>query len=295
MDNPSVNNALITGITGNVGLYAAQELHRQGYQVTGAVTSPEHARQKLGEAYRLVRFDFREPATYAEALDGVDRIFLMRPPALSDPGQLAPFVAAAKARGVRHVVFLSLLGIEKNPFPPHAKIEKLLAASGMAYTFLRPSFFMQNLTGPHLEDIRDRNDVFVPAGRAPVSFIDTRDIGEAVARILMNPDSHANRAYDLTGGEAITYHQAAAILTEVLERPITYSNPSTFRFRREKLRQGVDRSYVTVMCGLYLMTKLGMAKRVTGELERILGRRPNTFGAFARDHASCWLPKRGEC
>jgi len=212
----------------------------------------------------------------------------MRPPNLSDAKQLEPFIRLAHSRGIRHIVFLSLLGIEKNPFPPHAKLEKLLVSSGIPYTFLRPSFFMQNMTGAHLEDIRDRNDIFLPAGRAPVSFIDTRDIGEAAAYILIQPELHHNKAYDLTGFEAITYHEAAHIFTEVLGRSITYSNPSTLRFRRHKLLQGVDKGFVTVMCALYLMTKLGMAKKVTSDLEGLLGRRPTSFKQFVQDHASLW-------
>jgi uncharacterized protein YbjT (DUF2867 family) len=280
--------ALVTGVTGNVGLYVARMLHQYGIPVTGAVTNVERARRIVGDAAELVRFDFLDSSTYGAALEGVDRLFLMRPPALSKPEQLQPFVESAKQRGVRHVVFLSLLGIEKNPFPPHAKIEKLLGASGLAYTFLRPSFFMQNMTGAHLEDIRDRHDIFLPAGRAPVSFIDTRDIGEAAARVLTNPAAHMNRAYDLTGAGAITYAEAAAIFTRVLGTSVTYSNPSMLRFRREKLRQGVDKSFVTVMCALYLMTKLGMAKKVTADLERLLGRKPASFETFVRDHADCW-------
>lgn len=286
---PTTGKALVTGITGNVGRYAAAELHRSGMPVTGAVTDPDRARRSLGDRYGLVRFDFLDPATYDEALDGADRIFLMRPPALSKPEQLIPFIVAAKARGIRHMVFLSLLGIEKNPFPPHARIEKLIAGSGMAYTFLRPGFFMQNMTGPHLEDIRDRNDLFLPAGRALVSLVDARDIGEAAARVLLDPEAHSNRAYDLTGPEAITYGRAAAVLTKVLGRTITYSNPSLLRFRKEKLRQGADQSFVNVMCALYLMTRLGMAKKVTRDLEDLLGRRPATFETFARDHAACWM------
>lgn len=287
-DEPRI---LVTGATGQVGWSTAKRLLEMGYAVIGATTDPNKAERQFGHGIRWVRFDFLDPSTYDGALEGVDRVFLMRPPALSKPEQLKPFVDHAREKGVEQVVFLSLLGIEKNPFPPHAKIEKLLQASGMAYTFLRPSFFMQNLTGPHLEDIRDRNELLVPARKAPVSFVDTRDIGEAAARILAAPiGAHRNMAYDLTGPEALTYAEAAAILSRVLGRSIVYPDPGVLHFRRHMIRRGFDKGYVNVMCMLYLLTGFGMSKRVTDDLERLLGRRPTSLEAFVRDHAGCWQP-----
>lgn len=287
-----MGKVLITGITGNVGLYAARTLMKKGVPVKGAVTDTGRARTVTGGDCELVRFDFLEPSTFEPALEEVDRLFLMRPPMLSDARQMAPFIRKVRERGVRHIAFLSLLGIEKNPFPPHARIEKMLTESGIACTFLRPSFFMQNMNGAHLEDIRDRNDLFLPAGSAPVSFVDARDVGEAAGAVLAEGGAHLCRAYDLTGSEAITYHEAARIFTEVLGRPVRYSNPSVWTFRREKLRQGTDKSYVTVMCALYLMTRFGMAKKVTDDLERLLGRKPGTFKEYVRDYAECWSRPR---
>jgi uncharacterized protein YbjT (DUF2867 family) len=216
-------------------------------------------------------------------------VFLVRPPQLGDPKPLLPFVREAKEAGVRHIVFLSLLGIERNPLPPHYRIEKYVKNSGISYTFLRPSFFMQNLNTIHQGDIRDRGDIFIPAGKAPVSFIDTRDIGEAAAVALTDPEAYANRAFTLTGGEALTYEEAAALFAEALGRTVTYSDPSAGEFRKVMLRRGLSKDYVNVMIALYFTTKLGLAKKVTSELETLLGRKPTTLRQYIFDYRDCWM------
>ncbi|WP_138494445.1 SDR family oxidoreductase [Paenibacillus pinistramenti] len=279
---------LVTGATGNIGLYAAKWLQEKGRVVKAAVTRPERAKAIIGPGIEAVRFDFLNPETYRDALAGTDRILLIRPPALNKPEQLYPFIDAARSEGILHIVFVSLLGAERNPFPPHHRIEKYIRQSGIGYTFLRPSFFMQNLTGPHRMDIKEHSDILIPAGHAKVSFIDTRDIGEAAARILIEPERHNGRSYSLTGPEALTYSDAAHIFSEVLGRRITYSNPSLSKFRKAMLSRGLPKGYVNVMAVLYLTTRFGMASRVTTELEGLLGRPPVQLAQFAADYLEEW-------
>lgn len=236
----------------------------------------------------LVRFNFLDEGTFEKALEGVDRIFLIRPPILNKPEDLYPFIDAAKKANIRHIVFVSLLGVERNPFPPHYKIEKYIVKSGIPYTFLRPSFFMQNLNTTHQEDIKEHNDIFLSAGQATVSFVDTRDIGEAAAHVLLKPDQHIGQGYDLTGPEALTYEEAARLFTKVLGRKITYSSPSVWKFRKVMLSRGLPKGFVNVMAVLYLTTRFGMAKKVTTELDTLLGRKPATLEQFISDYADDW-------
>ena len=86
--------------------------------------------------------------------------------------------------GVRHIVFLSLIGAEKNKVVPHAKIEQLLQAGPATYTLLRAGFFMQNLSTTHRRDIVENDDVFIPAGKGKTAFVDTRDLAAVAALAL---------------------------------------------------------------------------------------------------------------
>ncbi len=157
------------------------------------------------------------------ALTGVERLFLLRPPTVSG-GDVRGFAEAAGRVGVAHIAYLSTLGAEKNVLIPHHQKEKAVVATDAAHTLLRASFFMQNLLEVHRADIVEHDEIFVPAGEGVTSFVDARDLGEVAAVVLTEP-GHENRAYDLTGPEALDYHDVATVFSDVLDRSITYPNP----------------------------------------------------------------------
>ena len=278
---------VVTGATGNVGRHVAQGLIDEGVRVRIAARDPQRA-QAIFPAAEVARFEFGDESTYPGTFDGARALFLVRPPQITAvKKQIVPAIEAARSAGVPHVVFLSLQGADQNPVAPHRRIEDELKADGPAWTFLRPSFFMQNLSTTHRLDIAENDEVFVPAGRGRTSFVDTRDIADVAVRVLTEA-GHENRAYELTGSEALTYQQIASILTTVLGREIRYANPSPLRFWRRMRSRGVAPGYVLVMIALYTVCRLGLASRVTPEMERLLGRAPRTFREFARDHAGAW-------
>ena len=131
------------------------------------------------------RFDAADPDTYA-ALDGRQRMFLLWPPGTDVQRDVKPVIEAAAARGVRQVVFLSILGAERIRVVPHRRVEQMLEASGMDWVFLRASYFMQNLSGVHRDDIRLRNEIFLPAGNGKTSFVDVRDVAGVAVHALLH-------------------------------------------------------------------------------------------------------------
>jgi len=280
---------LITGATGNVGLETLKALNSAGVMPLAAVRDPQKARAKLEGKALLTRFDFTDPRTYTGTLTGVKQMLLVRPPEIARVDRyFRPFLEEAKAAGVQQVVFLSLLGAESNPVVPHHKIEKVLLELDIPYVFLRASFFMQNLSTTHLEDIRDRDDVFVPAGNGKTSFIDARDIGAVASKALL--EGHQNVAYDLSGDEALTYGKVAQILSEELGRPIGYSHPGILKFALEERTRGVSWPFIGVMVGIYSVAALGRAGRVTPTIRELLKRPATTLRQFIHDHKVLWMP-----
>jgi uncharacterized protein YbjT (DUF2867 family) len=282
----AARTTLVTGATGTVGRHVVQRLREKGAPVVAAGRDPQRARELLGVP--AVRFDFEQPETYAEAFQGIEKLFLVRPPAITRVWQsIFPALEAARRAGVQHVVLLSLLGAEQNPLVPHRWIEWKLQAMDIAWTFLRPSFFMQNLATTHRADVQERDMIYVPAGHGRTSFIDARDVAAVGASVLVE-DGHAGKAYALTGSEALTYSEVAAILTDVLGRPIYYADPSPWAFALHMRRQGHPWPFILVMTGIYLTARFGLADRVTGDLHHVLGREPTSVHQFAIDYADRW-------
>jgi len=235
-----------------------------------------------------VRFDFLDPATFAPALAGVDRVFLRRPPDLARATHdFGPFIAAMRAAAIAQVVFLSVRGAADNPLLPHHRIERLLEKSGLAWTHLRPNDFMQNFATVHRADIRDLGQIWVPAGHGRTSFVDVRDVGEAAARVLTEPGDE-RRAYTLTGGAAFSLDEVAAIMSDVLHRRIVYRNPGIPAFIRHGRVSHRPLALSLVMSAIGTVARLGLAAEVTTDLPRLIERAPTELRKFVQDYAACW-------
>ncbi|MFV0557332.1 MAG: SDR family oxidoreductase [Enterococcus sp.] len=272
---------LVTGASGNVGQYVVKELIKQDVPVVAAGSDPSKLSQIFATNVETVKFDFTDETTFATALNEVDRVFLMRPPHLGKPEDLYPFIDAMKEHGIQLVSFLSLMGIEKNPMPPHYKIEKKIEQVGLPYSHIRPGFFMQNLTGVHAAEIIQNNEIFVPAGKSQTSFIDAQDIGLAVATVLATPTQYQNTTHTITGPESLDYYQVAEALSQVLARKITYAKPSFIKYRQYYIHQRkLAKDYVNVTVALYFMTCLGTAKQVTNDFFQLTGQQPQTIRNF---------------
>lgn len=281
---------LVTGALGNVGIYVAKYAISNGDQVKVASRSLKALEAQYCNRAESVYFDFTDSSSFEAALEGVDRVFIVRPPQLGDPEDLKPFIEKMKNQGgIKLVSFLSLIGVENNPAPPHHKIEKYIEQAKLPYCHIRPSFFMQNISGIHAFEIKYFDRIVVPVKNALTSFIDTEDIGFLVAKILSEPEKHQKKGYSITGPEAIDYWQVEKILSEELGREITYANPHPLFAKKYWTDvRGINKKYANVMGMLYMMTRLGTAKKVTSTFEEVTGRKPQDFRQFVKKNLNAW-------
>ena len=280
---------LVTGATGNVGSAVVEALLAAGVPVRAAAGSADRVRRRFGDRVQAVTLDFTDPGTWT-AFVGVRRMFLLRPPQLGKPAtQMLPSLEFARGAGVRQMVFLSLQGADHNKVVPHAAVEDWLRRSGLDWTFVRASFFMQNLTTTHLTDIRDRDEIVVPAGRGATAFVDAVDVGEVAAAALIDPGRHRNRAWTPTGPQALTYEQIADELTSVLARRIAYSRPGALRYAwHAHCALGLPWGMVGVTTAIYTAARIGRAGGLTTDVHEVLHRPPTSFRVFAERERHRW-------
>lgn len=283
-----MTKVLITGATGNVGTEVIKSLQNIDHQleIYAGVRNLNEDRLKLSNyKVNFSLFDFTDVETYKTALDGCEILFLLRPPQISEVEKyFKPLVDTCKKNGVKHIVFLSVQGVEKSKMIPHHKIEKLIVDSKIQYTFLRPAYFMQNFTTTLHNDLVNKKRIYLPAGNAKFALVDVRDIGAVSATILTNISEHINKSYELTCKVKLTFLEMARILSDILGIEIQYISPNLIRFFLTKRKEKTPTMFILVMIMLHYFPRFQKEPETTNWVEKITNRQPTTFEQFINDN-----------
>lgn len=286
-----MSKIMITGVLGNVGGYLANYLLSKEEDIVLADINVDEIKKRFGDTVDARYLDFTKEDTFENALKDVNRLFIVRPPHLGNPKDMKEFISHLHSDSIKLISFLSLIGIEKNPVPPHHKIEKYIEESGCHYCHIRPSFFMQNISGIHAFEVKHFDTIFVPVGKAKTSFIDAEDIASLIGEVLINYKEHYDQAYSITGPKAYDYYEVASMLSRELNRDITYKNPRPLFAKKYWIKvRNIDKKYATVMGLLYFMTRLGTAKKVTNTFEKIMKRKATDFDCFLHKNRDAFIP-----
>ncbi|HWO62139.1 MAG TPA: NmrA family NAD(P)-binding protein [Umezawaea sp.] len=271
-------DVLVLAGTGKTGSRLTTALAKRGLGVRTAARSGAD-----------VRFDWDDPATHGPALRGVDRLYLVPPLLRTDYAtEVSTFLDLAEASGVHHVTFLSAHGIDQAPpgVAPRAVELDLLSRGGLTHTLLRPAWFMQNFSETFLKPVD--GVVVVPTADGTEAFVDVEDIAAVAAETLAHPEAHAGAAYAITGPEAITVGEAAAIISSATGRPLRHQDVDRETWISGTVAAGVPAEYGEVLRALTETIASGAGSRPNGTVEEVTGTPPTTFAAFARRTAGAW-------
>jgi uncharacterized protein YbjT (DUF2867 family) len=286
---------LVIGATGTVGSEVVKQLvsSSSDQNVIRAVVHSQDKAEKFKQykTVETVNMDYNNSETIAAALNQVDKLFLLTLPTLNVIeiySNLVKQIRKYGGGGINHIVKLSSMEAETGPETTigrlHRQEEKIIEESGIPYTFLRPSAFMQNFVNYLGQTIRNQNAFYLPTGDGKVSFVDVRDIAAVSVRVLTSDNGHAGKAYTITGQEAISHGQAAEILSNEVGKRISYTDIPKEYARKGMKEIGMDDWFIDVMIESYGMIKAGNASRTTTVVEQITGRKPISFTQFARDY-----------
>jgi uncharacterized protein YbjT (DUF2867 family) len=275
------NKILVVNSTGTVGRSLVQTLTQSGEAVLAGTRNPRTVEPMAG--VQPVRFDYRDPSTFAPALTGVDRVFLLSPTGhLAAHELLLPFVEQATQGGERKIVLMTAAGVEFNDAIPLRQVERAVERSGAPYVLLRPSWFMDNFHTFWLAPIRQDSIIPLPAGEGRTALIDARDIADAAASALQS-NRFDGQAFTLTGPEALTYGEAAATLSAAVGREIRYVPTEDAAFIQSLIAAGMAEEYARNLTALFGLVRQGFAAQVTPDVETLTGHAPRTLAHYAQD------------
>ena len=289
---------LVTGATGSIGRRLVRGLRQQGTPFRALVRDPSRGRELDCE---LTVGDFDDADSITAALSGIDQVFLCSPGAQPAQGaqpmiaQQISVIDAAIHAGVRHIVKISVRGAR--PSGPlaegaHAEIEARLEASGLDWSILQPSGFMQNfVTGAGA--FTSGGDLLGAYGQARVSYIDCADIA-ACAAVLLSGDVGHRQRYVLTGPQGLTHAEIAAMLSHALGRVISYRDQPPGDFADNLIAQGLPNGFANDVAALYAEVAGGSQADTTSAVHDLTGRPATTFAEFLtreRDLLQQWPPR----
>jgi uncharacterized protein YbjT (DUF2867 family) len=272
---------------GKVGAETARLLAQRGEPVRVLVRDPDKATALAQAGVEVAEGDLEVPATIDAAMQGVSTVVLVSP---AIPGQELNVIDSAVRAGVEHVVKITSKASADSPIARRrgqTEIENGLIASGLGYTLLRNNAYMQNflMLAPA---IAKTSSFGSSTADGRVGLIDARDVAAVAAEIAVSPAPHAEKTYWPTGSERLSYSDAAAVLSKVLGRPITF-HPLTFEEERQAMiNAGVPEIVAEMNAQALSLFAQGDSDWITDDVPSLLGRPARTFEQFATDHAGAF-------
>jgi len=290
MFKPSQPNAtspkiVVAGATGRVGSALIASLASEPLDLVALSRKPDARRLPPGVS--LATVDFDAPSTLHEALRGADRFFLAHGTSSRQVANEIALIDAAVAAGVGHIVKLSTMGPPSrlHPIDWHMQIEAHLATLDVGYTVLRPSAFVDILARAGAEVADDSWGG--AAGDGLINFIDTRDVAD-VARVALLDEAHptAQRAYHLTGPQAVSMPQIAEELSELLGRTVKYQQRSPAEQRDKLLASGLNAFIADLLLGLDRLFYASGFGETTATVRELTGHDPRSVAGWLRENIS---------
>lgn len=285
---------LVTGATGTVGREIIKQLSIvDGVRVRAGVHSVIKGENlKRLPDVEVVEMEFTNPDALHAAFTHADKMFMITPFTDNQVEMAKALVDEAKKAGVKHIVNLSTLGVDEEPHNQlgrwHREIEQYVADSGIPFTFLRPSSFMQNFVNYSSKDIKEANTIYMPADNSKVGYIDSRDIASVGVEVLKG-NGHEGMVYDLTGPEALSVHEVATLMSDVTGKLIKFVNVPEETARDAMQQEGLSNRMIDAMLELHGAYKKGQGGYVTNGVEELTGRKPHTFRQFVQDYKKCFV------
>lgn len=277
-----MSQILVIGANGTVGTALVHELTKVGEQVIKATS-----RKPQGSNERHLNLVTKEGLDLV--FEKIDRLFLLSPPGHTNQHELLiPILKKAQEKNIKKVVLMTAMGADALDEAPFRQVEKFLEKSGLTYNIIRPNWFMQNFNSFWIQGILQDQKIYLPVADAKGSFIDARDIASVAAKLLTT-SKFDNQAFVLTGSQALNHSEVALMMSEILDKKITYQEITPEQMRDGLLKAGLPKDYTEFLLMILGFFKLGYSAAINDNVEKITGRKPISFAQYVNDYKKSWL------
>lgn len=274
---------LVTGASGKLGSLVVEHLLGNGLknEIVAFTRNAGKANEYKARGIKTRIGDFDKPEGLEKAFEGIEKMLLISTLDHSRYAQQSRVIDAAKRAGVKHIAYtgVAMRDVESSVLKPlmksHFDTENYLKASGLHYTFLRNSLYMEMIPLYIGNKVFDKG-IYLPAGDGKVSFALRSEMAEAAAKVLSG-NGHENMTYDVTGGAGYSFRDIAGTLSELSRKEINYTDAPTEGFDELLKAAGVPGMYVTIVAGFAADIKAHQYEVVSSDLENLIGRRPATL------------------
>jgi NAD(P)H dehydrogenase (quinone) len=276
----------ITGAGGQLGGSVLNELLTRGAkpaEIVAITRTPEKLAAFAAKGVAVRAGDFDAPAGLGAAFKGIDTLLII-PTSDLRPGMRTPqhqaAIAAAKAAGVKHVVYVSTVAVRpgQDLLQSHHDTEQAVYASGLKWTIVRMGLYWENLLHGALQHAL-ASGVFAATGTAPIANLSRDDIAAALAGLLLGK-GHESSVYHLTGTAAHAPAEIAATIGKVFGKPVKVAAVTDEQYAGALKAAGMPDFYVDALLALEQTGAKGMLDLVTGDVERLSGKKPASFAEF---------------
>ncbi len=268
----NTSNILVIGGTGKTGRKVASKLTEAGHNV------------RIGSRSASPSFDWDNPETWVESMQGMDKVYITFQPDLAVPGALEAIeelTKQAKRSGVKKLVLLSGKGEREAEL-----CEQVVIHSGLDFTIVRASWFNQNFSESFFLEPILEGFVALPQAEAKVPYVDTGDIADVVVEALLH-DQHNGEIYQLTGPRLLTFKEVIQEISEATGREIAFTQIALPAYTNVMKRQGVPTDFIWLVEYLFSEVLVNPSNsEITHDIENVLGRKPKDFSQYAKETAA---------
>lgn len=268
----NMNNILVIGGTGKTGQKVVKSLSEAGHNV------------RIGSRSATPAFDWENPETWSQSMEGMDKVYITFQPDLAVPGALEAIeelTKKAKQSNVKKLVLLSGKGEREAEL-----CEQVVIHSGLDYTIVRASWFNQNFSESFFLEPILEGFVALPQAEAKVPYVDTDDIADVAVAALLG-EEHNGKIYQLTGPRQLTFKEVIQEISDATGRDIAFTPIALPAYTQVMKQQGVPADFVWLI--EYLFSEvLGNPNNaeITHDIEKVLGRKPKDFSDYVKETAA---------